>query len=165
MFLQVWHIFAPVDWRALALVCAGGFAGLHAHRKEISCCILERPRKALRLVVMLLVTAAWLSNHTVMQPYVRDSGLYHLTAIRWCAEYPVVPGLGNLHGRLAFNNSFFLYAAMLDVGPFIGKSHQLASGLLMLFAVTGFLHHFLSVISNRGKVSSKRLFNAVAYCA
>ncbi len=36
-----------------------------------------------------------------------DSLSYHIPAIRWIQEYAVVPGLGNLHGRFAFNPNIF----------------------------------------------------------
>lgn len=39
-------------------------------------------------------------------PFVTDVGLYHAQTIRWSELFPVVPGLGNLHGRLAFNSVF-----------------------------------------------------------
>ena len=36
-----------------------------------------------------------------------DTGLYHAQAIRWIEEYGVVPGLGNLHSRFAYNSAAF----------------------------------------------------------
>ena len=39
-----------------------------------------------------------------------DINLYHLQSLIWNEQYSVVPGLGNLHGRLSFNsNSLLLY--------------------------------------------------------
>jgi hypothetical protein len=43
--------------------------------------------------------------------------------------------LGNLHDRLGFNSSYFLYQAFLDVGIWAHRSHHLASGLLLLVVV------------------------------
>lgn len=37
-----------------------------------------------------------------------DTGLYHTQAMNWIESYSLIPGLGNLHGRFAFNPmSFF----------------------------------------------------------
>jgi hypothetical protein len=58
--------------------------------------------------------------------------MYHIPAINWAKSFPIVPGLGNLHGRLAFNNSNLLYAAMLDVGPWSGRSNHIMNGLFLL---------------------------------
>ncbi|MEQ6121920.1 hypothetical protein [Reichenbachiella sp. MALMAid0571] len=41
-------------------------------------------------------------------PFVTDVGLYHAQTIRWSESFPVVSGLGNLHGRLAFNSVFHI---------------------------------------------------------
>ncbi len=46
-------------------------------------------------------------------PNISDSLLYHTQSIKWIEEFPVVPGLGNLHERFAFNNSFFNLNAAL----------------------------------------------------
>jgi hypothetical protein len=43
-----------------------------------------------------------------------DAGLYYLQTMRWITEYHIVPGLGNLHGRLAFNSMIFLIAGVAD---------------------------------------------------
>jgi hypothetical protein len=37
-----------------------------------------------------------------------DTGLYHLQNINWIKEYPLIKGLGNIHGRFAFNSHLFL---------------------------------------------------------
>ena len=49
-----------------------------------------------------------------------DSTLYHIQAIKWINLFSVVPGLGNLHERFAFNSMFFPISAALSVNTFIG---------------------------------------------
>ena len=44
-----------------------------------------------------------------------DTGLYHAQSILWLKQFPVVPGLGNLHGRLAFNPMFFPISALFTI--------------------------------------------------
>jgi len=44
-----------------------------------------------------------------------DSCLYHVATIRWFEQYPIVPGLGHVHLRLAFNHAYYLYASLFDV--------------------------------------------------
>lgn len=51
-----------------------------------------------------------------------DTGLYHMQNIKWIEQYPVVPGLGNLHGRFAFNSHFFLPSALFNVE--LEREHQ-----------------------------------------
>lgn len=69
-------------------------------------------------------------------PTVVDTGLYHAQAIRWIAEYPVVPGLGNLHGRLAFNSAWFLPNALFSLAFLPLPPFHALSGLLLLMVVT-----------------------------
>ena len=37
-----------------------------------------------------------------------DSGLYYIQFMKWINQYPVVPGLANLHDRLGFNSHWHL---------------------------------------------------------
>lgn len=53
-----------------------------------------------------------------MQPiWLGDAGLYHLQTIKTINEYPIIPGLGNIHSRLAFNQSYFSLIALLNIHP------------------------------------------------
>ncbi|QWV95080.1 hypothetical protein KP004_07850 [Geomonas oryzisoli] len=83
--------------------------------------------------ILMLVLASWLVSRAMLPPTNYDTGLYHLNAIRWINTYPVVPGLGNLHGRLAFNQSFFTFAASLTVPPVFEHGRFLGNALLFLF--------------------------------
>ena len=73
----------------------------------------------------------WLANRALEAPLWYDSGLYHFTLIRWANEHALPLGLGNLHGRLAFNQSFFVYVAFLNRLPLVGFGHNLANSLLL----------------------------------
>lgn len=46
-----------------------------------------------------------------------DMGLYHLQNMMWIEEFSVVPGLGNLHGRLAFNSNSILLQTLFSYHP------------------------------------------------
>jgi hypothetical protein len=81
------------------------------------------------------IVAVWVAARGLYENRNFDSGLYHLPTIRWINEYPIVPGLGNLHGRLAFNQSFFSYAAALNAGWFHGHEGGAPNGFLFLVLV------------------------------
>jgi hypothetical protein len=70
-------------------------------------------------------------------PTISDTGLYHIQNIKWISNYKVVPGLGNLHGRFAFNNHSFLAEAFFSFS-FLKADffHLLNSYLLILLSVT-----------------------------
>lgn len=50
-----------------------------------------------------------------------DSGLYHVQAIKWIQEYPVIPGLANLHTRFGFNPNIFAVNAVMSLSHFFGE--------------------------------------------
>lgn len=64
-----------------------------------------------------------------------DTGLYHAQAIRWIEEYRVVPGLGNLHGRLAFNCSWFLPSALFSFSLLKIQPFHVLNPLLLIFVL------------------------------
>ena len=59
-----------------------------------------------------------------------DNGLYHLQAVKWNSEFPITPGLANLHSRLGYNSALFLMAPLDDRVEF-----GWISGLLLLLFV------------------------------
>lgn len=66
-----------------------------------------------------------------------DTGLYHAQSIRWIEEYGVVKGLGNLHGRLAYNSASFALSALYSMAFLGGPS---------LHCCAGFLAYLLAVV-------------------
>ena len=61
-----------------------------------------------------------------------DSDLYHGQSIRWIEEYGVVPGLGNLHERFAYNSSFFALSALYSMKFLTGESLHACNGFFAL---------------------------------
>jgi len=80
-----------------------------------------------------------------------DTGLYHAQAVKWIKEYGILPGLGNLHHRLAFNSSWFHLAAFFDILVFSGKSYHLvnviAYALALIIVFSGFVNIFEGYLS------------------
>ena len=84
--------------------------------------------KAVLVLVMLL-----LFSYGASRGYMHwDSGLYHAQAIRWIEEYGVVPGLANLHCRLAYNSSAFVLTALYSMSFLGDQSLHTVSGFMAL---------------------------------
>lgn len=79
----------------------------------------------------LLFTLLW----EIREPMQYDTGLYHSQAIRWIEEFAVVPGLGNLHMRLAYNSAFMCLQALFSLGWFVGQSLHTLNGFCCLAAL------------------------------
>ena len=137
--LQLCHFFVPINAGptiAIALVGAGMFAyrsiiGKTAEREHP----LKNTRFAYWSVALIALFAFWVASRSMLTPTCYDSGLYHLHKIKWINSFPVVPGLGNLDSRLAFNVSFFTYVAALNLHPFFGHGASVANSFLLLLAM------------------------------
>jgi hypothetical protein len=148
LLLQLVNFVLPIrPWGAL-LVLALGCLGLALHRGEVFALCARARRPPVVVLLVIAAFAAFIALRSAMPLIEGDSGEYHLASVAWSSSHAIVRGLGNLMPRLAFNQSFFLYAAMLDIGPFLGNSYQLANGILLLSVVT------------LGVLSLRRLFSA-----
>lgn len=136
-FLQLWHLVFPIRTAPFFLLSIASAAGWFSSRSSIKKQFSSwNPRQVLLLAGISLVPALILANHVMFVPFNFnvDHGLYHMQSVKWATQYPIVPGLGNLHFRLAFNNSNFLYSAMLDWGILEGRSYYI-SGTTLAYAL------------------------------
>lgn len=86
---------------------------------------------AVQKVILLLLVLAW--SYFTSRGYIHyDSDLYHAQSIRWMEEYGIVPGLGNLHERFAYNSSFFALSALYSLKFLLGYSMHAMSGLVAI---------------------------------
>ena len=153
--LMVWHFFRPADGVALSVFVAIGGLCLCRERARLARLAAERPPSL--YVLPVVVFALWSANHTLLRGGFDDYS-YEFQAVRWFHDYPIVPGLANLHGRLGFNNSQHLYAAMLSVGPLAGAVNVVVNGLFILLVFA--LAWFACANLLQGKVSERALFMA-----
>lgn len=84
------------------------------------------------MVLCLFVTMVW----TTREPWHYDTGLYHAQAIRWIEEYGVVPGLGNLQMRFAYNSAFMSLQALFSLGWLVGQSLHSLNGFFCFIGLT-----------------------------
>ncbi len=144
-FLQIWHLFAPLNMAAFWLHCLASIAGYLLSYKSI----LKFVRSLTwQITVPVAITfglfAALMAIFSIDGKLHFDYGLYHLQTVKWLEEFAIVPGLGNLHHRLAFNNASFLYVALINQGLFTGYSFYISNCLIAWVLSL----HSLSSISN-----------------
>jgi len=151
--LEIVHLFVPIDWRVTLAFALIGVLGQRLRFKLLSSSDAKLPtlvepsmgllplafnslkRYPLLSLIGLLVIVSWCLL-AMQAPSMFDSGLYHFGSIRWLNEYAIVPGLGNLHWRLALNQSYFGFLALLNIAPYWG--HGYAAGGLFLLVLTAF---------------------------
>ncbi len=155
------------------LILLGVGLGLAVFRHKTLAWFFQEKWKNLRRVNLgsvILFSAIFLvvlaKSAQVPQNY--DTGLYHAQAIHWIESFPVVPGLGLLQDRLAFNSSWLLVNALFSF-EFLGiqSFHALGAFLVVITAaylVTKFDHlwdgpiHLSSVIAIVALFLIRRIF-------
>ena len=134
---ELLNLWLPIDWRVSVIFFGIGFGYFLKYRivNGFTSLLLFRPviwtQSILWMTCGALVILA--SFWAMALPINEDSWVYHFQSIRWINEYPIVPGLGNLHGRLAFNQSHFGFLALLNFFPYWNKGYA-AGGLLLFLA-------------------------------
>lgn len=96
---------------------------------------IEKKKAALFRAVLLFLSFLAMLLWTTQDPGQYDTGLYHAQAIRWIEEYGVVPGLGNLHMRFAYNSAFMCLQALFSLEWLVGQSLHTMNGFLCLCAL------------------------------
>ena len=123
------NLILGIGVAVVAVIGVLGLGSLWLNRRAIVPPFAQIRRWWLWLPLGLVLV--WLANRALESPLWYDSGLYHFTLIRWANEHALPLGLGNLHGRLAFNQSFFVYVAFLNRFPLGGFGHNLANSLIL----------------------------------
>lgn len=83
------------------------------------------------ILLLLMVLTVLIVSMRV--PANNDTALYHAQAIHWIESYNAVPGLGNLHSRLAYSSNWMVVNALFSFA-FLGKGsfHLLNSALFLI---------------------------------
>lgn len=137
LLFQVLRFVAPINVYGVVPVLAAGMAfAIPPAIREYRCQDRQRVSSAgICGIALLLLAATWATSRSMLKPAHYDSGLYHFNSIRWINEFPAVVGLGNLHGRFAFNQSFFTYVAALNFHPLFNQGRSVANGFLLLLTL------------------------------
>lgn len=150
IFLNVYAQFFSLFYKVAGIACVIlGIAGiglvllygrqykvegksLPISKKSVSDWLITYKWNIIVMILCLFVTLVW----TTRQPWHYDTGLYHAQAIRWIEEYGVVPGLGNLQMRLAYNSAFMSLQALFSLEWLVGQSMHSLNGFFCFIGLT-----------------------------
>ncbi|MBY0427178.1 MAG: hypothetical protein K2Q22_16205, partial [Cytophagales bacterium] len=83
-----------------------------------------------------------------------DEGLYYIQFMEWHQQWAIVPGLGNLYGRLAFNSNWHLFSTLFYANqPLVLYLNETTSFFVLIWL--GFTGSQLLEISKPEKFSQK----------
>ena len=154
LIFQILHFLFPLTAYVVVPVLIIGVMFSYKKVVNILRCWLQKPSNKLKFAGILSISlafAVWIASRSMLSPTTYDSGLYHFNTIRWINSYRIIPGLGNLHGRLAFNQSFFTYVAALNFYPFFNNGRAIANSFLFILTLATMIG-YLSPIINRPSI-------------
>lgn len=151
VYAQFFSLFCKVSGKASVVLFVLNVFFACVFNKDIRSALSGFKSKNAKHVLIVTVVLAFLFLYYAsgsIKNY--DTDLYHAQSIRWIEEYGVVPGLGNLHHRLAYNNSVFSLQALFSLRFLLGRSLHSINGFLgllfMAYAVCSlrviYLHRF-----------------------
>jgi hypothetical protein len=134
-FIELVNLFFKIDWVVSSLLVLIGLAGnlKDSHLKKFFKLKVNLHSSIVTSIAASILLLWSLKAADPINSF--DAGLYYLQSIRWLNEYPIIPGLGNLHDRLAFNQSSFGLVAALNFFPFWGKGYALINLILLAVAL------------------------------
>lgn len=164
VYAQFFSIFWKVGFLAnliLLLICILCVVVLKEQfLEELHTCRLTiSPVKAVLILALFLIFAYGTSTGIIHY----DTGLYHAQSIRWIEEYGVVPGLGNLHSRLAYNSSAFCFSALYSMAFLGGQSYHCGAGFLAFLLALVCMEAFTKERIKRPRISDFARLAAVYY--
>jgi hypothetical protein len=141
IFLGFFSLFFKIGLAANLLIIGACFIYFLSARRSIVSDFKNRvdgykqlPAIAKTLIIIYLFLALFAAQ---LIPSISDTGLYHIQNIKWISNFKVIPGLGNLHGRFAYNNHSFLNEAFFSLS-FLKQDffHLLNSYLYIILSLT-----------------------------
>lgn len=142
IIITILSLFIPLDgYVLLALfVVALGYSIYGCSKHGISDIYTNLVQYAKDLPVWLKFVVLFLILificFSLAPPVVYDTGLYHMQSIMWTERYAVVPGLGNVHGRLGFNSNYLLFASVFSFkGLFSFYVFSLQGLFVLIFSI------------------------------
>lgn len=154
---SILSLFMRINLEAAVLTLIGAVAIVIFYLQEIktllreACSPLKKIHPLIRVVALLaLITTIEIATH---KPANSDTGLYHAQAIRWIETFRVVPGLGNLHTRLAFNSSWFVLTSLFSFTFLKIQSFHLTGSVLFLASLLYFMEGFLQLFKFNFRLS------------
>lgn len=154
VYVQLWSIFGNVGmitFGFMTIIVFILFIYILIKYKKKCISIKVGQVETWKICVTIVVSSSILL-FTIKSPEFVDTYLYHIQAIRWIEEYGVVPGLGNLHNRFAYNSAFLPLQALFSFSWMIEPQHSLNGLLGCFFAV-------YAIVTNRIFTSKKNMLS------
>ena len=133
VYSTFYSLFAGVNLMANVILAAICTLIAFIFRRELGEVLREQKCSLTKGKLLFILVLMLLFSYGASRGYLHvDTGLYHAQAIRWIEEYGVVPGLANLHCRLAYNSSAFTLTALYSMEFIVGQSLHTVAGFMAM---------------------------------
>jgi len=166
IYLQLWNLWFPTGGGlAMAIVLSVGLLAIVLQFRRLKQWLAESVARHYIAWSLLVIMLAWIAHRAAGPCTCPDSGLYHINAVKWSAQYPIILGIANLHDRLALNNSNFLVGGMFEFGMWTHRSHNLANGMLVAMLMITAVSAIARGWRCRRRLRPDHVFGAMLLCA
>jgi hypothetical protein len=162
--LIVWNFAFPINSTTLfALIVVAALCSAATAGSVVRSIFRGQARPRIGAILVALLATVWVASQCLAPLQSWDDVLYHIQGVAWAKAYPAIPGIANLDGRLAFNNTSFLYNALVDSWIWEGRGFHIANGPLLLVAVLQGLWAGLRWFREKPGERSPRLFGFLLF--
>ncbi len=150
-------LFMPLGARAQVLLLVGalwiGLSGWNEHRRVIAGGLNRLRSLSGALWVLSVLVMVTILSSASLHPANPDTAIYHAQAIRWSEQYGVVPGLGNLHSRFAYNSNWLIGTAIFSFAFLKVQSFRLLTSAFFLLVSVCWLGRVNCYLQRRAEPS------------
>jgi hypothetical protein len=139
---SIFSLFIKIGLTVHAILLVGAILILVLDFKQIQHCLGSawlKIKSTTPLVWVLAVLAVLtLLEISILKPANPDTEIYHAQAIHWIESFPAVPGLGNLHTRLAYDSAWLVANTLFSFSFLKLRSFHLLGSVLFLVCIVYF---------------------------
>lgn len=140
------YFFSNIGFTVHLLIAIPSLISIYVFRNDWKIIISKVKNTAIsfNLWQWLLIFIGFISIllATIEEPTNIDTGNYHAQSIKWMNEYKIIPGLGNLLGNLAYNQSNFLVEAFFSFSFLKYGTFRVLNGFLVLVFILNIIKTF-----------------------
>lgn len=144
---RIWSMAFPISIWLPIFIFAASLVSFAINRRGLSLAFFRK--NILILAPVFLMTVFFCSQQSISY----DEALYHASYIKWMNDYGIVKGLGNIHGRLAFNSNWHLFASVFNFNDLFHQPLNQANGFFIIWLVCFFMKERELYATDRGVVS------------
>jgi len=158
-YLQVWHLFFPVNINTWVIPSVLGMSGLgvYCYYNKIK----YNPDKNIVIgFVFFIILSLYFTLQSFYDKFTYDALTYYIQTIRWYKQEAIIPGHANLFLYFGLNQSWFLMGAFFDSLPDGFRGLYITNAVFL--SIASFFHASRMIDSFQRKQYNMMVFSLLA---